>query len=328
VGAEIMLVGDIGGTHARFATVDVSSNAPWRLEHRQDFEIEFPTFDEALRRYMERSGLASVPPAATIAVAGPVTAGQARLTNRDWLVSEQALRQFGCSAALLINDFIALAFGVETLGPADLRVIGPQLTGLADEPISIMGPGTGFGVSCLVRYRGRVVPLATEGGHVGFAPSDAQEIAVMERMMQRFGRVSVERFLSGPGLEGLYHALEQVSGREPANLTAAQVQTRAASGDPGCVAALTMFCAVLGTVAGDVALLHGARGGVYIAGGIGQKIQDFLAQSQFRARFESKGRLSGYVKAIPTTLILSGDAALLGAARAGVTLQAPPAKQS
>jgi glucokinase len=321
---NIMLVGDIGGTHARFATVDVSGSSPWRLEHRLDFEIEFPTFEEALRSYIQRSGLASVPSAATIAVAGPVTAGQTKLTNRNWLISEQELRRFGCDAALLINDFVALAFAAETLGAADLRVLGPELKGLDDAPISILGAGTGFGVSCLARYRDRMVPMATEGGHIGFAPSDEQEIAVLQQMSQRFGRVSVERILSGPGLEGLYKALEQVSGRRTSSLTAAQVAANAINGDTACHAALTMFCAVFGSVAGDFALAHGARGGVYVAGGIAQKIEGFLARSPFRTRFESKGRLSPYVKAIPTTLISSGDAALLGAARAGVTLRAVP----
>jgi len=319
-GASIMLVGDIGGTHARFATVNVSASTPWRLENRQDFAVDFPTFEQALQRYIERTGLASVPTAATIAVAGPVTAGQARLTNRDWLISEQALQRFGCHAALLINDFVALAFAVETLAAADLRMLGPTLKGLSDEPISIVGPGTGFGVSCLARYRGRMVPMATEGGHVGFAPTNEQEIAVLRQMLPRYGRVSVERILSGPGLEGLYQALEEVSGRRPASLSAAQVVANATNGDAGCTAALTMFCSIFGSVAGDVALVHGARGGVYIAGGIAQKIEGFLAQSPFRSRFEDKGRLSHYVKPIPTALIANNDAALLGAAHAGFTL--------
>jgi len=323
-GANMMLVGDIGGTHARFATVDVSGSTPWRLQHRQDFEIELPSFEDALRRYMQHSGLASVPVSASIAVAGPVTDGQAQLTNRTWVISEQELRRFGCQYALLINDFVALAFAVDTLGAADLRILGPQLTGLDDEPISFLGAGTGFGVSCLARYRDRMVPMATEGGHIGFAPSDEQEVAVWQQMSRRFGRVSVERILSGPGLEGLYQALEQVSGRQAPELSAAQIVANAGNGDAGCAAAVTMFCAIFGSVAGDFALAHGARGGVYIAGGIAQKIEQALARSSFRTRFESKGRLSPYVKAIPTTLILSGDAALLGAARAGVTLRAPP----
>jgi glucokinase len=320
-GAQIMLVGDVGGTHARFATVDVSGPAPWRLENREDSAIHFPTFEQALRQYLDRSGLGQVPAAATIAVAGPITAGQVRFTNRDWVVSEQALRRAGCRAALLINDFVALAFAVDSLRPAELRSIGPELPGMPDQPITILGAGTGFGVSCLARYRDRIVPVATEGGHIGFAPTDEQECAVVGVLMRRFGRVSVERLLSGPGLENIYQALEQIAGRTPAAISAKDITEGALKGDAACRTALTLFCSAYGAVAGDFALAQGARGGVYIAGGIAQKIEDFLQRSLFRARFESKGRLSGYVQPIPTKLIVSDDAALLGSARAGVALQ-------
>jgi glucokinase len=257
-------------------------------------------------------------------VAGPVTDGQTRLTNRGWLISEQQLREFGCKAALLINDFVALAFAVDTLGSEGLRTLGPKLKGLSGAPITILGAGTGFGVSCLARYGDGEVPMATEGGHIGFAPGDEQEMAVLRQLWQRFGRVSLERILSGPGLENLYQALEHICGRQSASLSAAQVVATANSGDAGCAAALTMFCSIYGAVAGDFALAHGARGGVYIAGGIAQKIEGFLVRSAFRARFEDKGRMSTYVSPIPTMLIVSGDAALLGAAQAGVALRAAP----
>lgn len=323
-GARNMLVGDVGGTHARFATVDVGAAMPWRLENRQDLAMDFPSFEAALQRYLEQSGLEQMPAAATIAVAGPITAGRVRFTNRNWVVSEEALSGLGCQAALLINDFIALAYAIDTLHAQDLRTIGPELTGLPDHPITILGAGTGFGVSCLARYRGRVVPVATEGGHIGFAPSDEQELAVHRQLMHRFGRVSVERLLSGPGLENIHQALEELAGHTPVPLTAAQIAERAARGEDMCRGALTMFCCVYGSVAGDFALAHGARGGVYIAGGIAQKIEAFLRESPFRARFESKGRLSGYVQPIPTVLIANDEAALLGSARAGVALQAIP----
>lgn len=323
-GARNMLVGDVGGTHARFATVDVGAAMPWRLENRQDLAMDFPSFEAALQRYLEQSGLEQMPAAATIAVAGPITAGRVRFTNRNWVVSEEALSGLGCQAALLINDFIALAYAIDTLHAQDLRTIGPELTGLPDHPITILGAGTGFGVSCLARYRGRVVPVATEGGHIGFAPSDEQELAVHRQLMHRFGRVSVERLLSGPGLENIHQALEELAGHTPVPLTAAQIAERAARGEDMCRGALTMFCSVYGSVAGDFALAHGARGGVYIAGGIAQKIEAFLRESPFRARFESKGRLSGYVQPIPTVLIANDEAALLGSARAGVALQAIP----
>jgi glucokinase len=299
--------------------VDASGDAPWRVRQRQDLEQSFPTFSAALRSYLER--VSAAPPAsAAIAVAGPVTAGTARFTNRGWHISEAELKRFGFRESLLINDFAALAFAVDVLDDQDLRSIGPPLQGLAQSTISILGAGTGFGASCLARYGDRVVPMASEGGHMGFAPSDAEELAVLSAMWKQFGRVSIERILSGPGLEGLYCTLEQLGGREAAPLTAAQIVAKAMSDEPHCRAALMMFCAIYGAVAGDLALAHGAQGGVYVAGGIAQKIEGFLAQSAFRARFESKGRLSEFVAAIPTKLIVNGDAALLGAARAAAIL--------
>ncbi len=310
-----ILVGDVGGTHARFAIVDASGDAPWRVRERQDLDQNFPTFSAALHDYFERTSV-EVPAAAAIAVAGPVTAGTASFTNRGWQISEAELKQFGFRHALLINDFAALAIAVDVLEEQDLRSIGPERRGLAQGTISILGAGTGFGVSCLARYGDRIVPMATEGGHMGFAPGNQEELAVLNAMWTQFGRVSIERVLSGPGLENIYQTLEQLGGREAASLTAAQIGANALNGEPHCRAALTMFCAIYGAVAGDIALAHGAQGGVYIAGGIAQKIEGFLAQSAFRARFESKGRLSAYVAAIPTKLIVNGDAALLGAARA------------
>jgi glucokinase len=310
----------VGGTHARFAIVDASGPAPWRIRQRQDLEQHFPTFHAALGSYFEHAGVTSAPAVAAIAVAGPVTGGTARFTNRGWQISDNELRQYGFKGALLINDFAALAFAVEVLDEKDLRTIGPALKGLDQGTISILGAGTGFGVSCLARYGDRVVPMATEGGHMGFAPGDDEELSVLRLMSKQFGRVSIERILSGPGLESLYRTLEQLGGREAPALTAAQIVANAASDDSGCRAALTMFCSIYGAVAGDIALAHGAQGGVYVAGGIAQKIEGFLAHSPFRTRFEGKGRLSPFVAAIPTRLIVNPDAALLGAARAGVVL--------
>ena len=208
-----ILVGDVGGTHARFAIVDASGSALWRVRQRQDFDQNFPTFSAALRSYAERAGIAAIPAAAAIAVAGPVTEGKARFTNRGWEISEEELRKFGFKEALLINDFAALAFAVGILDEKDLRTLGPDLEGLDQGTISILGAGTGFGVSCLARYGERAVPMATEGGHIGFAPSDDEELAALQLMWKQSGRVSIERILSGPGLENLYRTLEQLHGR-------------------------------------------------------------------------------------------------------------------
>src|SRR5690348_10354674 len=168
-----ILVGDIGGTHARFALVDVSSD-PWRIARRIDLDTAFAQFDDGVRACLEKLG--TTPFATAIAVAGPVTAGSATFTNRGWHASENGLKKMGFRHALLINDFAALAFGTLALNSRNLRTIGPELPGLEGEPISIVGAGTGFGVSCVARFRGRQLPVSTEGGHVGFAPSNAREV--------------------------------------------------------------------------------------------------------------------------------------------------------
>ncbi|HTC53924.1 MAG TPA: glucokinase [Steroidobacteraceae bacterium] len=315
-----ILVGDVGGTHARFAVVEPSVAGPWRVLERLDLEERFATFEEALRSYLERTGLTPLPRRAAIAVAGPVVAGVARFTNRGWEISEEALRHLGFKRALLVNDFAALALAVDVLEEKHLRTIGPKRQGPEDGNITILGAGTGFGVSCLARYGNTAVPMATEGGHMSFAPGNAQELAALQLMWKEEGRVSVERILSGEGLEHLYRTLERLAGREPPALTAAQISAAAQRNETGPTAALTMFCAIFGAVAGDLALAHGARGGVYIAGGIAEKIQKFLLQSPFRQRFEDKGRLTAYVAAIPTQLIVNPDIALLGAARSSMVL--------
>jgi glucokinase len=321
-----IVVGDVGGTHARFAVFEPPGVGPWCVSHRLDLTDPFATFNDALQSYLERAAVSPLPPTAVIAVAGPVVAGTARFTNRGWEISEQALRKFGFESALLINDFVALALAVDLLDENHLHAIGPRLIGLEGGTSTILGAGTGFGVSCLARYGDRVVPLATEGGHVGFAPRNAEELAVLQLMWKQSGRVSVERILSGGGLEQLYRTLEELAGRAPAPLTAPEISAAALRNEAGPHAALTMFCSVFGAVAGDLALAHGARGGVYIAGGIAEKIEGFLMQSPFRRSFEDKGRLTAYVAAIPTKLIVYPDLALLGAGRSGLILTQAAAK--
>jgi glucokinase len=312
-----ILVGDVGGTHARFAIID-TARKPFQAEQRVDFGTQdFQSFEAVLKAYLERAG-ADQPAAAAIAVAGPVTNGRVDLTNRDWELSEDDLRKLGFKQALLINDFVAPAFALHALAPESFRAIGPELPGMEGEPVTVLGAGTGFGVSCLARYRGRSVPIATEGGHIGFAPHGETQIAVLRILARRFGHVSVERVLSGPGLENVYAALEEIAGRKSPALSAEEITNCAVEGHAACRAALDLFCAVYGAVAGDFALAHGARGGVFVAGGIAAKIEAYLDSSDFRACFEDKGRLSHFVQPIPTRLILEKDAAFLGAAYASL----------
>jgi glucokinase len=316
--ADTVLVGDVGGTHARFAIV-ASGARPLRAELRLDLPADdFATFDAALEAYMTNIGPDARPASVAIGVAGPVTRGAVEFTNRAWHASETNLHKLGFRRALLINDFAAVAFSIAALTADDFRTIGPEIEGLAEEPITVLGAGTGFGVSCLARYRHLSLPMATEGGHIGFAPQGEAEIAVLIALERSFGRISVERVLSGPGLENIYVALQEIAGTNVASLSAPEIAERAGHGEAICTQALDMFCTIFGSVAGDFALAHGARGGVYIAGGIAKKIERSLMRSQFRRRFEDKSRLAPYVKAIPTRLILNDDAALLGAALASV----------
>lgn len=312
---DSILVGDIGGTHARLAIVERDGSIP-RLRDWQDLPEDCASFPQALRQYLDALDRQRIPEAIALAVAGPVADGKVSLTNRNWHLSESELRSSGFRAALLLNDFAALAYAADRLGPSDLRCIGPDIPGVPQAPIAILGAGTGFGVSCLAHFQGHAVPLATEGGHIGFAPRDAQEIAILEALARGYGRVSVERILSGPGLESLSRALDEIAGRPVRPLSAAAIVEHASQGDADCRATVSRFCSIFGAVAGDIALAQGARGGVLIAGGIAGKIEPYLMEGSFRATFEAKGRLSPFVKAIPTRLIVNSNAALLGAARA------------
>jgi len=161
--SDLMLVGDVGGTHSRFATIAVTE-APWAVSHRLELTTDFPDLPAALRAYLDRSGLDRIPECAVIAAAGPVTAGKVNLTNRALEIRAADLLHFGFERAKLINDFAALAFAADRLGANDLHTIGPSVEGLPGQPISVIGPGTGLGVSCLVHESGRAIALATEGG--------------------------------------------------------------------------------------------------------------------------------------------------------------------
>jgi glucokinase len=320
VSSNSILVGDIGGTHARFAILERDGPVP-QLRARSDLADDFASLARALHRYLDGIDRLRVPDVIVLAVAGPVAHGRVSLTNRNWQISESELLSLGFRSARLINDFAALAYAADRLGPSDLRCIGPDVPGVPEGAITILGAGTGFGVSCLAHLRSRPVPLATEGGHIGFAPQGSEEIQILEALARRFGRVSVERILSGPGLENLSRALDEIAGRAVRPFSAAQIVERASQGDGDCRAVLSRFCSIFGAVAGDIALAHGARGGVLIAGGIAGKIEPYLTQGAFREAFEAKGRLSPFVRSIPTRLIVNPDAALLGAARAGEELE-------
>lgn len=307
------LVGDVGGTNARFALVDEQGHV---RNPRSYLARDYASLAEVVADYLETMVGRHRPPRAVIAVAGPVLDGEIEFTNLDWQISEgDLLAQFEFEAVKLLNDFAAQALACPRLGADDLRPIGPKIRGDGDCPIVVLGAGTGFGVAGLARGDRGDVALATEGGHASFAPSDEVEVEVWRRLKARFGRVSIERLLSGPGLYDLYRALAELE-QAPAALTDQRaVMTASEAGDPLAAAAVDRFAGILGSVAGDLALSFGARGGVYISGGIAPRMAERLEAGPFRARFEDKGRLSDYLRQIPTSLVLHPHPALVGAAR-------------
>jgi glucokinase len=311
----LLLVGDVGGTNARFALARMGDGRP-RLEHFESFPAEtHPTFLDGVKAYLD--GCPVKPTGGVIAVAGPVTDGAIDLTNSPWRVSEGELQTLGLNPIRLINDFEALAWGAPVVPEDELASLGGPAQGDPHAAIALVGPGTGFGVSALARdAHGREMALPSEGGHACFAPGDEVEDEILRILRRRYDRVSIERLICGPGLLNLHRALAEIDGRETHINDPAQITAQALE-DPTspCGATLARFCAMLGAVAGDIALTTGARGGVYIAGGIAPRILPFIQASPFRRRFERKGRFQDYMAAIPTKVILHKHAALLGAAR-------------
>ena len=308
------LVGDLGGTNARFALVEDRDGRPTPTEVRTYAAKDYTSPEDAIGAYLKDAGAGRLDKV-VLAVAGPVKSGAMHFTNLNWQVSEQTLVEVGgFKAARLINDFAAQALGAPRIARDRLLVLGPQVQGPAEGTSVILGPGTGFGVAGLVRERGQEMVLATEGGHVGFAPTDDLEIEIWRRFAKGRGRVSIERVLSGSGLHELYQAVADIEGA-PAGLPDAKaVQTAAEAGDVLAQRTVDRFCRILGSTAGDFALGYGALAGVYVTGGVAEKLSGELAKGGFRERFEAKGRFEGYMRAIPTWLVLDPYAALIGAA--------------
>jgi glucokinase len=306
------LIADIGGTHARFALCTSLSDI-------RDISVmktaDFATFDMVVRHYLDSVGNPLIK-TAVIGIANPILGDHIKMTNSPWEFSiEQTRKTFGFEQLHLINDFTALALALPHLPAANLVKVGGGEP-IAGTPLGVLGPGTGLGVSALIPTRiGPWVPLAAEGGHVSFAPVNEIEYLLGHAASKEFGHVSMERMVSGPGLQFIYRSLCDMQGLSAQELTAPEISKRAISGrDPVCSAALDNFCAILGTAASDLAVTLGARGGIYLGGGIVHRLGDYFARSPFRQRFEDKGRFSSYLAAIPVFVITGEYPALWGAA--------------
>jgi glucokinase len=237
------------------------------------------------------------------------------LTNHPWSFSIQQLRRrLAVDRLVVVNDFEAVAVAIPYLKPSERRQIGGGKA-LAGAPIGVLGPGSGLGISGLVPLASGWLPVSGEGGHVTMPPATARESAVLDRMRMRFDHVSADRVLSGPGLVNLYNTLSEIDGIPARAYTPAQITDLCiGESEPRCREAVEMFCAMLGTVAGNLALTLGARGGIYVAGGIVPKLGAVFAASSFRKRFEDKGRLRPYLARVPTYIVTHAFPAFVGLA--------------
>ncbi len=311
---------DIGGTNARFGLASIATDGSIKLEDPHTLKTsDYASLQTAWEDFERRCGK-PVPKRAAIAIAGPVTGETVRMTNNSWVIHTGRLDdQLGLEAVTVLNDLAAVAHAVANM-PGDrlAHIAGPQIPLPATGTVSVIGPGTGLGVAHFHRCAGGTYHVqATEGGHIDFAPVDSVDDAILARLRQRHRRVSAERIVSGPGIVDIYHALAAIEGRVVAEtddraLWQSGTKGLGEDGDSLAAAAVERFCMSLGSVAGDLALAHGA-GAVVIAGGLGYRIRDTLRQSGFADRFRFKGRYEQMMAGIPVKLITHPQPGLFGA---------------
>ncbi|TGN89016.1 glucokinase [Bradyrhizobium yuanmingense] len=304
-----ILLADVGGTNARFALLTGGKLSP--IAHMS--VGDYGTFQHALAAYLRDAPPAGPIRHAVFAASGPVQNGRCALTNNSWTIDAAELRgDCGFASVRVINDFEAVGWALPRLRPSSLLQLGGRER-VAGAPLAALGPGTGLGMVISIPHAGAAIVLPSEGGHCTMAGGSLREDAVVEHLRGRFGHVSSERVLSGAGLENLHDALASLAGANLPRRRAADITRAGIEGTcPISRAAVDMFCAMLGSVAGNLALAIGAKGGIFIAGGILRHMPEYLAASQFRARFEDKGRLKAYLAPIPAYLVLDEHVAFVG----------------
>jgi glucokinase len=309
-------VADIGGTHARFALARIAAGRVLSLDPATVLRVaEFPGLAEAWRAFLTGSG--ATPRAAALAVAGPVRGEVLKFTNNSWRLRPAGLaRELGVECLTLINDFGAIGHAVAQLAPEDFtHIAGPPRSLPRPGAISVVGPGTGIGVALTLLEAESHRVVETEGGHVGFAPRDSFEEALLARLRMKFGRVSAERVLSGPGLAEI-RAMLPGAGEAPASPNDKALWEAAISGaDPLAREALERFCSCLGAFAGDVALTHGAHA-IVLAGGLLPRFANLLPRTDFASSLAAKGRYADLMADLPVWLINHPQPGLFGAAAA------------
>lgn len=310
------LIGDIGGTNARLALVTPGEITPHDIITLPC--ADYPGIIDAIQDYLERVGAIGKDALleACLALACPVHAERIKMTNNHWDFMKSDIKQaLNLSLFKVINDFTAQALGVphmdtDNLVEVQAGVAQPHSTRL------VIGPGTGLGVAGVFPGQHAWIPLPTEGGHVTFAPTDSTERALLEIFLQRHQRVSVERILCGQGLLELYQAHCTLIDQVPNYTAPAEVTQAANQGDLVATATLLRFLKILGDVCGDAALTMGARGGVYLCGGILPRLLEWLPKSTLCDSFANKGRMGAYNADIPVWIVTHPWAGLLGAAEA------------
>ena len=309
---ELVLVADIGGTNARFALAPLAGpGAP--VEPRNWLVADFPTLADAVAAYLDEAAAGVPVRAGMIAVAGPANRDEVKITNCSWQFSIEATRRaLGFDRLSVINDFAANSWGMIGLGADQLTSRGGPAPG---DPLAGVyaggGPGTGLGVSAIHAAGSEVTVFSSEGGHADFAPVSDEEVEILAWLRQRHHRVSYERLICGPGLRNIYHAI----GGDTAVATPEEITARKAT-DPNAQRAIRIFCEVLGSFAGNAALMFGSWQGLFLAGGMLRPLRDELLAGGFRRRFEDKGRFGAELEKVPTLLVDEPALGLLGAATA------------
>ena len=319
-GTDRLVAVDIGGTHARFVIATIGDDGTITLDEPVTLKTEdHASFQTAWEDFGRIQG-GDLPKAVSIAVAGPVGGDVIRFTNNPWIIRPALVKEkLNVDAYTIVNDFGAVGHAVARAPETDfLHLTGPDEPLAAEGTISIMGPGTGLGVAHVWRDgAGNYRVQATEGGHIDFAPHDMIEDAILARLRKRHNRVSVERIVSGPAIVDIYATLARMENRATMEEDDRTIWQNGMDGsDSLAAAAVDRFCLALGSVAGDIALAQGGFGGVVIAGGLGYRIRDTLAQSGFAERFRAKGRFEKLMSSIPVKIITHPQPGLFGAAAA------------
>ncbi len=320
-----LIYGDIGGTKTILQIAEIrNGEVHEQFTHRYN-SCTYATFSDIVKDFLNRSGTTSInhPVAACFAIAGPVVAQQAKLTNLPWQINSTDIAdEFSIPVVKLINDFEAAALAIELLSPDDLVTLQAGKA-QAQAMRVVLGAGTGMGVAWLAWLEGRYFPLATEAGHMDFAPANKLQISLFETLQNKFGHVSVERLLSGSGLTHIFDFLQMnlaaFPGLTQINLdedSGATITTLALTHKhPIALKSLDLFAEIYGAYAGNLALAGLCRNGVYIAGGIAPRIINLLNSGGFMRAFRDKGRFSALMSEIPVHVITNPGISLLGAKR-------------